>query len=150
MSLVTHLKPKHKISRYEKIRFSLKIKIGGRKKLRRTQNSKSGQKQWFYFFGLIFFVVVKNHQKSMFEFRVSFSFTLLQKRFLFCRFLEDMLKTCPVVKTTRIFNWSHPFYGARISEGLWYFNFTGSHISVPSTKQMFLKGLYEVLQRGEC
>ena len=39
------LKPKLKMLMYEKILFSLKIKIGGRKKFQRTQNLKRGQKQ---------------------------------------------------------------------------------------------------------
>ena len=39
------LKPKIKMLRYEKILSSLKIKIGGRKKFRKTHNPKSDQKQ---------------------------------------------------------------------------------------------------------
>ena len=51
MSLITNLKPKQNISRYEKIRFSLKNKIGGRKKFRRTQTLKVAKKNDFTFLG---------------------------------------------------------------------------------------------------
>ena len=58
----------------------------------------------FTFLGWFFFVVVKNHQKSMFEFNLESVFLshFLKKRFYFADFPEDTLKTCPHDKFTLI------------------------------------------------
>ena len=52
--------------RYEKILLSLKIKIGGRKKFRKTKkNLKVAKNNDFTFLGWFFSVVVKNYKKSI-------------------------------------------------------------------------------------
>ena len=54
----------------------------------------------FTFWGWFFFVVVKKHQKSMFEFNLESVFLshFFQKRFYFADFPEDTLKTCHLKK----------------------------------------------------
>ena len=54
------------------LHFPPKFKKEGRFKFWRRQNSKSSQKQWFFWFGV--FVVGKNHYKSMHDFSVESGF----------------------------------------------------------------------------
>ena len=55
MPLITYVKSKHNISRYEKIRFSLKNKIGSRKKFRGHKTLKVAKINDFTFFGFFLF-----------------------------------------------------------------------------------------------
>ena len=60
-------------------------------------NLKMAKNTDFTFFGLVLFVAVKNHQKSMFEFNLESVFLshFFKKKVIFCQFPEDKVKTCP-------------------------------------------------------
>ena len=76
------------------LKLSVAKNSGGQKPLKVAENND------FTFFGWFFFVVVKYHQKLMFEFNLESVFPshFFKKRFDFADFPEDMLKTCPIVK----------------------------------------------------